>query len=39
LILLGTWVGKAVQTRIPEQAFKLVVLVFAALGALKLMFL
>ena len=39
LILLGTWVGKAVQSRIPEHAFKLVVLVFAALGALKLMFL
>lgn len=36
LILLGTWVGKTTQEHIPEKLFKNVVLVFAAIGALKL---
>jgi uncharacterized protein len=36
LILLGSWIGKSTQEHIPEKLFKNIVLVFAALGSLKL---
>lgn len=38
LILLGSWIGKTTQEHIPEKLFKNIVLVFAALGSLKLIF-